>query len=670
MGGGKQTSDAISGGAATLIIVQERWDAADPAPLATLLRAALAAGEPGESLVLLPLAERGGEAGEAACLQMIGALAAQFGVAIAGALCLPAGSVGFLVGSDGTPLLRAPKILPDLAEGYTDAPSALATAAPFAIARLPFAQVAVLVGEDATAAHLVRAAMFAGAEVVLNPAREFSDGQFAIRQQARMARAYENHLCLVTAAPFALRRDGGFTEALPPASALYDEWAQPVRAAASESFLRVALDVEAVRRRRAEFFGNLCVSTRPTVYAPGYRAQVAARGAAPAAPTSRAGWQAEGERRAREHAARFPARSDVIERYDVLLGQVTARTVVDATSAAETISRNVDHALALTGRFAAAPDTRLVVFPEFFLQGSKMGRMPQLFPVAGINLRSSPHIDRLARFAQDHKVHVCGAVLEIDDAWPGHLFNTAFILDERGELIHRYRKIQCADVFGFMDTTPGSVLDRYLELYGYEGLFPVVDTRLGRLATAICFDMNFPELHRALALRGADVLLHPTSEPHNIRRRAWENGRQVRAWENTMYVVSAGLGGEYWEPDGELSLFNRGHSKVVNFDGTVQSVADGPGPVPLGGQIDLRALRAARADARHCPLLWDEPAVYEPVYSRTVTIPDNLMQGPDDRPYAGGKALNEAIARLTAAGVFVAPRRATATSDALGSGGY
>ena len=212
------------------------------------------------------------------------------------------------------------------------------------------------------------------------------------------------------------------------------------------------------------------------------------------------------------------------------------------------IRRNVDHALDLVGRFAAAPDTRLVVFPEFFLQGSRLGRLPQLFPVAGINLRSSPHIERLARFAQQHKVHLCGAVLEIDDDWPGHLFNTAFILDDRGELIHRYRKIQCADVFGFMDTTPGSILDRYLERYGYEALFPVADTRLGRLATAICFDMNFPELHRALAQRGAEVLLHPTAEPHNIRRRAWENGRQVRAWENTMYIASAGLGGEYWEP--------------------------------------------------------------------------------------------------------------------------
>jgi deaminated glutathione amidase len=332
------------------------------------------------------------------------------------------------------------------------------------------------------------------------------------------------------------------------------------------------------------------------------------------------------------------------------------------------IARNVDHALDLVGRFAAAPDTRLVVFPEFFLQGSRLGRLPQLFPVAGIDLRSSPHIERLARFAQQHKVHLCGAVLEIDDDWPGHLFNTAFILDDRGELIHRYRKIQCADVFGFMDTTPGSILDRYLDRYGYEALFPVADTRLGRLATAICFDMNFPELHRALALRGAEVLLHPTAEPHNIRRRAWENGRQVRAWENTMYVASAGLGGEYWEPDGELSLFSRGHSKVVNFDGTVQSVADGPGPVPLGGQIDLRALREARADGLQGLLAWDEPAVYADVYASTVTIPDNLMRGPDDRPYAGGKALSDAIARLTAAGVFVAPRAASQPGATPASG--
>ena len=660
-----------------MIIVQEPWNAADSGSLAALLRAALDGCDPDEPrLVLLPLADGGGETGEPACLALLGRVAREQRAWLAGAVRYAAGSVGFLVDPQGEALLRTPKILPDLAEGYADTPSALAEPAPFAVARLPFAQVALLVGEDATAAHLVRAAMWRGAELLLNPSREYGDEQFGIRQQARMARAYENHLCLATASPRVRRHAGGFEERLPPASALYDEWALRTRAAGDESFLRLAPDIEAVRRRRAEYFGNLCVSTRPTVYAPGYRATLAARdaggGAAAQAmvPATRDGWQAEGRRRATARAAAFPRRADAIDRYDVLLGQVTVRHIVDAVTADATIERNLDHAIELTARFAAAPDTRLVVFPEFFLQGSKIGRMPQLFPVAGIDLGRSRHIERLARFAQDHKVHVCGAVLEIDADWPGHLFNTAFILDDRGELIHRYRKIQCADVFGFMDTTPGSILDRYLERYGYEGLFPVADTRLGRLATAICFDMNFPELHRALALRGAELLLHPTAEPHNIRRRAWENGRQVRAWENTMYVLSAGLGGEYWEPGGELSLFSRGHSKVVNFDGSVQSVADGPGPVPLAGQVDLRALRAARADARHCPLLWDEPRVYEHVYSGTVTIPDNLMRGPDDRPYAGGKALNEAIARLTADGVFVPPGQSARSGDALASGGY
>jgi predicted amidohydrolase len=656
-----------------MIIVQDRWSPSDAAGLERLLRAAQRGQSAGADpeLILLPLSGPGDGLDEAAALGVVGALAATLGVVVAGALRLAAGSVGFVVGADGRALLRSPRILPDLAEGYSDTPSALDEPAAFAIARLPQGQVAVLVGEDATAPHLVRAAMWSGAEIILNPACEFTDEQFGIRQQARMARAYENHLCLVTASPASVLRESGFEERLPPASALYDEWAQPVRATGAESFLRVTLDVEAVRRRRSEYFGNLCVTTRPTIYAPGYRSAIARSDAATPPPQTVPDWVAEGERRARAFAQAHPPRADGIARYDILLGQVVVRHVADAASAAEVMTRNLDHALDVVGRFAAAPDTRLVVFPEFFLQGSRMGRLPQLFPVAGIDLKASPHIDRLARFAQDHKVHVCGAVLEIDPEWPGHLFNTAIIIDDRGELIHRYRKIQCADVFGFLDTTPGSVLDRYLDRYGYEALFPVADTRLGRLATAICFDMNFPELFRAFATRGAEVLLHPTAEPYNVRRRAWENGRQVRAWENTLYIASAGLGGEYW--DGRSTdaptLSSRGHSKVVNFDGSVQCVADGPGAVPLGGAIDLRALRQARADAQHCPLLWDEPRVYERVYSGTVTLPDNLMQGPDDRPYLGGKALNEVIGRFTASGVFVAPRKAAAAAGNLASGG-
>jgi predicted amidohydrolase len=655
-----------------MIIVQEHWDPADGARLAALLQAARDGAAQDDTLVLLPVADGVSDLGEEECLQRVGAVAAAAGVVVAGAIRYRHGTVGFLLGPDGIPLVRAPKTLPDLAEGFSDTPCALHREAPFELARLPMGQFAVLVGEDALAPHLVRAAMWRGAEVVLNPSREFMDGQLGVRQQARMARAYENHLYVVTASPSRLRRAGGYEETLPPASLCVDEWANPLRAEGAESFLRIELDVESVRRRRSEYFGNLCVSTRPTIYAPGYRSELQRRAEDPPVvpPATRAGWRAAGQSRAGAFAAAHPRRPDCIDRYDILLGQVTVRHVNSATTAQEVITRNVDHALEIVARFAAAPDTRLVVFPEFFLQGSFMGRQPQLFGVAGIDLDSSPHIDRLASFAQKNRVFLCGAVLEIDPEWPGHLFNTAFIIDDGGTLIHRYRKIQCADLFGFLDTTPGSILDRYLDRYGYEALFPVADTRLGRLATAICFDMNFPELHRALALRGAEVLLHPTAEPHNVRRRAWENSRQVRAWENTMYIASAGLGGEYWDGASDrLTLSSRGHSKVVGFDGTVQCVADGPGALALSGQIDLRALREARSDAAHCMLLWDEPIAYAHVYESTVTIPDNLMKGPDDRPYVGGRALKEVIARLTAGGVFVAPRAEPGAAEALGTAG-
>jgi predicted amidohydrolase len=514
--------------------------------------------------------------------------------------------------------------------------------------------------------------MWAGAEIILNPAREYLDEQFGIRQQARLARAYENHCNLVTASPSGVSRHG-FAERLPPASGVADEWAFPVRAVGAESFLRVSLDLAALRRRRTEHFGNLCICTRPTIYAPGYRAAAAAADAAVSAENVTTPLRETADREPlpwqrwrwppADSSAQPAGAAQRHERYDVILGQVNVRHVTRAEDAQAVITRNVDHALEVVGRFSASPDTRLVVFPEFFLQGSTIGRLPDLFPVAGIDLSASPHIDRLREFAQRNRVFVSGAVMETDPLWDGYLFNTAFILDDAGELIHRYRKIQCADVFGFMDTTPGSVLDRYLDRYGYEGLFPVADTRIGRLATAICFDMNFPELHRALALRGAEVLLHPTAEPHNIRRRAWENSRQVRAWENTLYILSAALGGDHWDGlSGELSSFSRGHSKVVNYDGTVQSVADGPGSLALGGQVDLRGLRAARQDPRRCMLHWDDARHYVHGYDGRTTIPDNLAVSADTRPYAGGAVLKEVIRRFLEQGIFVAPSAPSAPS--------
>jgi predicted amidohydrolase len=653
-----------------MIIVQESWSPNRPhSALIALIHAAIH-GQDAPHFVLLPLAEDDAPLAETDLAQTLSQAARGTGVHLAGAALakLADGDVarlGFLFGPDGAKLLRSRKISPDLIEGFSDTSAALDRPATWDVAKTPFGQVAMLIGEDVLFTHYVRAAMLSGAEIIVNPAREAGDNHFRIRQQTRAARAYENHALIVTASPPTVKR-GDFTERLPVASGVYDEWAVGTSAQGNESFLRVDLDIEALRRRRMEYFGNLCITMRPTVYASGYKAAAERRVNRPL-PATREGWREEAAARAAAQAQCNAPSTPTIDRYDVLLGQVTPKTIKSLDHKDAVIDWNVDHALKIVSMPAMNPAVKLIAYPEFFLQGSQGAR--GLKAQIGMKLDSKP-IEKLQSFAQKANTFIAGAILENDDAWPGFLFNTAFIIDDGGNLIHRYRKIQCADVFGFPDTTPGSILDRYLDMYGYEGLFPVARTKIGNLATAICFDMNFPELHRALAKRGAELLIHPTAEPHNIRRRPWENSRQVRAFENCMYVLSAGQGGEYWDADDPVpTFFGRGHSKVVNPDGSVQSVADGPGALWLAGQIDLKELRDARLNARSNLLLWDEPLVYADLYGARVSIPDNLGNDPNVQPYLGGKVLNEVIARFVEQGIFVAPGDTRMTEGNLATGG-
>ena len=270
-----------------------------------------------------------------------------------------------------------------------------------------------------------------------------------------------------------------------------------------------------------------------------------------------------------------------------------------------------------------------------------------------------PEMELLQDFALKHKVYVAGSTFEIDDRLPGHVFNSAFILNDSGNLIHRYRKIQCADVWGSLpDTTPGSVYDRYLDIFGYDFLFPIADTPIGRLATMICFDQAHPEIARMMTKYGAEVIIHPTSEGHGSQRSGWDAARATRGFENTAYVLSAMPGAEFFHHgNGEFPTAQmRGHSKVVNFDGTIQGVADGPGGCILTGTIDLKALQRARANPMTNLPLWDDPEVYAHIYAGDVGLPNNLW-GPDplDNPYIGFLPLKERLENFYARGVFVRP---------------
>lgn len=99
------------------------------------------------------------------------------------------------------------------------------------------------------------------------------------------------------------------------------------------------------------------------------------------------------------------------------------------------------------------------------------------------------------------------------------LYNTAVLLDRRGQLVGTYRKTHLPQPEADAGLTPGAD-------------FPVFDTDFGRIGIMICWDVQFPEPARALAARGAEIILLPIWGGNDLLARA-------RAIENHAVLVSS-----------------------------------------------------------------------------------------------------------------------------------
>ncbi|MXY51208.1 MAG: nitrilase [Gammaproteobacteria bacterium] len=281
-----------------------------------------------------------------------------------------------------------------------------------------------------------------------------------------------------------------------------------------------------------------------------------------------------------------------MQRYAALALQMHVESVAglpDVASCRARISQSLERMAAQVAASKAfiGPQVRLVVLPEYFLTGYPMGGAAASWRARGCVAVDGPEYERIAEVAASNGVFLSGNLYEADEHFPDLYFQTSFIADDAGAIVLRYRRL--ISQFG---PTPYDVLDRYLDVYGADSLFPVADTRLGRLAAVASEEIVFPEIARALALRGAEVLCHSSSEiassaltPKNVAKRA-------RAYENHVYVVSAnsaGLGG--------IDLPNAsvdGASQVVDYEGRVLVEAASGESMAAHTDIDLDALRAYR----------------------------------------------------------------------------
>ena len=654
-----------------LIITQEPWHAeAAGARLLSLGEAAtLQFGDISGGLLLLPLAEADRDAlrPERELLAEVGAASNYYGIYIAGAAPVLAAhsdkpqTVGFVAGPDGYTALRVPKITPDFLEGFSDSACELGKPADLPVAQTPLGRLGILTGEDILYSHYARVLVYNGAEVILNPCRERRDAGFDSRRRARRTRAYESSAYVAVASPHS-HLSGDVNVRLPCASALYLHDQQTYEEAGQgESFLKPDFSIEFLRRKRSTLFMNQPVYMRSMLYAPGYRqAARADEAAARLLPETRDGWRQEAQRRIAAQAEANRIDGPTEDQYSALLVQTEFRVIhMDTPNPGEVLRQNLDEAISLAARSAFIPNVRLVCFPEFFMTGSGgFGkRTPKTLERIAITY-PGPETDILSEFAQKNHVYVAGSTFEKDPRFPERVFNSAFILNDSGDLILHYRKLHCADIWGQLpDTTPGSIYSRLVEELGYDALFPVVDTPLGKLAAMVCFDHTVPETAHMLAKRGAEVIIHCTSDPHGAGRRPWEECRMTRAHDTGAYILAPRPGGEYFDPHAvHPGTFLRGYTRIIGYDGRLLGEADTSGKVSFQANLDLAELRRYRANASANMLIWDEPRSYVDWYEKGHGLPGDLWAGdPQENPYANFTAMKASLDRFYSEGIYLRP---------------
>ncbi|RAP42211.1 amidohydrolase [Rhodovulum viride] len=171
----------------------------------------------------------------------------------------------------------------------------------------------------------------------------------------------------------------------------------------------------------------------------------------------------------------------------------------------------------------------------------------------------------------------------------GRFANRSFLIGPGGAIAARYDKIHMFDV-------EISETETFRESGGYRpGTRAVVaPTPFGTMGLAICYDLRFPHLFRALAHAGAEILTVPAAFSPVTGAAHWEPLLRARAIENGCYVLAPAQCGVHPAAEGRPRR-THGHSLAVSPWGEV--LADG-GEAPGIVYVDLDREEVARARAR------------------------------------------------------------------------
>lgn len=176
----------------------------------------------------------------------------------------------------------------------------------------------------------------------------------------------------------------------------------------------------------------------------------------------------------------------------------------------------------------------------------------------------------LIELAQQFGVYLVGGTIALK-APDGRNYAASLLISPQGKVLAQYNKIHLFDV----DVSDG--IGQYRES---DATFPgqdicVIDTPIGRVGMAVCYDLRFSALFRTMREQQADIVVLPSAFTKETGKAHWEVLLRSRAIENQCYMIGANQGGTH-----DNGRETWGQSMIVNPWGEIEAqIATGEGAI-------------------------------------------------------------------------------------------
>jgi nitrilase len=241
------------------------------------------------------------------------------------------------------------------------------------------------------------------------------------------------------------------------------------------------------------------------------------------------------------------------------------------------VATNIATASRLLAQAAAAGAT-LVSLPEYWpIMGRQDTDKVDVAEAEG----AGPIQDFMAGAAREHGIWLAGGTLPLRSRAAGKVMNTTLVYNPQGEAVSHYDKIH---LFGF--NKGDEAYDEARTIVPGENVV-TFEAPFGKVGLAICYDLRFPELFRAMG--ECTLMLLPAAFTHTTGIAHWEVLLRARAIENQCYVLAAAQGGTH--ANGRRTF---GHSMLIDPWGKVTALQE-EGEGVVIGEIDQALIDSVRS---------------------------------------------------------------------------